>query len=402
MTQKAFKYRIYPTKEQQEFLARQFGAVRFVYNRFLANRKDEYLNNKKSLNYYDDAKILTKLKSEDEFKWLYDINSQTLQSSLRNLEVAYQNFFKKRTKFPRFHAKKNKQCIKIPQFFKINDNKLFIPKLKSGIEIVLHRSLPQNLTCCFVSKTSSNKYYVSFLCEVDIEPLAKSENVIGIDLGIKSLLVISDGLEIANPKFYRKSEKKLKFTQRQLSKKQKGSNNRNKQRKVLARIHEHIANSRKDYLHKISKRLINDNQVIIAESLSVKNMMDNHKLAKSISDCGWGELLRQLEYKSKWYGRTFYQIDRFFPSSKTCNNCQFVVDKLPLNIREWDCPSCKSHLDRDYNAAKNILAQGLSDLKKSVKKPGLGIKSGSKQKLVKASGSRQSLRNKKLMPLGNK
>ena len=377
--QKAFKYRIYPTEKQQEFLAQQFGAVRFVYNRFLANRKDEYLNNKKSLNYYDDSKTLTALKQQDSYAWLNDINSQTLQASLRNLEVAYQNFFKKRSKFPRFHAKKNRQCIKIPQNFKIKDNQLFIPKLKTAIKIVLHQPLPEKQTCCFISKTPTEKYFVSFLCEVDVEQLPKSNNTIGIDLGIKSLLVCSDGQIVENQRHYRKSEKKLAYQQRQLSKKKLGSNNRNKQRKEVAKINEYIANSRKDYLHKVSRKLIDENQVIIAESLSVKNMMQNHCLAKSIGDASWGELLRQLEYKAKWYGRTFHQIDKFFPSSKTCNGCQFVIDYLPLPIREWECPNCKQHNDRDENAACNIRDKGLKDL--SV----YGIYSDIKQKLVEQS-----------------
>jgi putative transposase len=392
MQQKAFKYRIYPTKLQQDFLAQQFGAVRFVYNRFLSNRKDEYLNNKKSLNYYDDAKSLTNLKTQDGYEWLYDINSQTLQASLRNLEVSYQNFFKKRSKFPRFHKKSNKQCIKIPQHFSIENDKLFIPKLKTGIEIVLHRDLPEKQTCCFISKTASNKYYVSFLCEVDIKPLAKSKKTIGIDLGIKSLLVCSDGQVIPNQKHYRQSEKQLGYEQKQLSNKKQASNNKNKQRKVVAKINEYIANSRKDYLHKISKRLIDENQVIITESLSVKNMMKNHKLAKSIQDASWSELIRQLDYKSKWYGRTFHQIDMFFPSSKTCNDCQFVVDSLPLNIREWSCPNCNKHNDRDLNASLNIRDVGLKDLTVI---SGCGMQSDTKQKLAEASGSKLSRRSKK-------
>lgn len=321
-----------------------------------------------------------------------------MQASLRNLEVSYQNFFKKRTRFPRFHSKKNEQCIKIPQKFKLKNNQLFIPKLKSGIEIVLHRKLPEKLTCCFISKTASDKYFVSFLCEVEIKPLAKSEKVIGIDLGIKSLLVSSDGQTVTNPKFYGKSEKKLAFEQKQLSKKQKGSNNRNKQRKVVARINEHIGNSRKDYLHKMSRKLIDENQVIIAESLSIKNMMSNHCLAKSIQDAGWGELLRQLEYKAHWYGRTFYQIDRYFPSSKTCNGCQFIVDTLPLLVRKWTCSSCHLDNDRDLNATLNIRDKGITDLNLS----GFGMKSDTKQKFVEAFFSannfvidKKSQRNKK-------
>lgn len=399
--QKSFKYRIYPTKGQQFFLAQQFGAVRFVYNFFLNNRKSEYLNNKKSLNYYDDAKSLTALKQQDGYAWLYDINAQTLQSSLRNLEVAYTNFFQKRTKFPRFHSKKNKQCIKIPQHFSIENNQLFIPKLKTGIKIVLHRELPKS-TCCFISKTPTNKYYVSFLCETDIQTLPKSTKTIGIDLGLTHLLTADDGKTISNPKYSKQLKKKLIFKQRQLSKKQKGSNNRNKARQQVALIHETIANKRNDHLHKVSKKLIDENQVIIAETLKVVNMMKNHKLAGSIQDASWGELLRQLKYKSDWYGRTFYQIDTFFPSSKTCNNCQFVVDSLPLNIREWDCSNCKQHHNRDVNAAINIKNKGLKDLS------GLGINSDIKQKLGEAFSSapneekvksKKSRRAKKLLDL---
>ena len=392
MQQKAHKYRIYPTKLQQDFLAQQFGAVRFVYNHFLYNRNDEYLNNKKSSNYFDDAKSLTKLKATDDYQWLYDINAQTLQASLRNLEVAYGRFFKKQSKFPRFHKRGNKQCIKIPQAFSIKNNKIYIPKLKTGIEIVLHQSLPEKQTCCFISKTTSGKYYASFLCEVDIKPLKTSKNKIGIDLGIKDLIITSNGETVANQNLYRKAEKEISYQQKLLSKKQKGSHNKEKQRKELAKINEYIANCRKDYLHKTTKKLIDENQVIIAESLAVKNMMQNHCLSKSIQDASWGEIIRQLEYKAKWYGRTFHQIDRFFPSSKTCNNCQYICDNLPLNIREWTCPNCKQHNDRDVNAAKNIRDKGLADLKDL---SGCGIQSDVKQKLVKAPRSKMGRRNKK-------
>jgi putative transposase len=385
--QKAFKYRIYPNKDQIKFLSNQFGAVRFVYNYFLANRKSEYLNNKKSLSYYDDAKLLTELKNTDGYDWLYNINAQTLQGSLRNLEVAYQGFFLKRTGFPKFHAKKNKQCIKIPQAFSIEDNKLYIPKLKTGIDIVLHRELPAKQTCCFISKTCSNKYYVSFLCDIKIDPLKANKKKIGIDLGINSLVVSSDGKEYENKRHYVNLESKLAYEQRQLSK--KSGKAKEKQRIIVAKINEYIANSRKDYLHKVSREIINDNQVVIAESLSVKNMMKNHKLAKHIQDASWSELTRQLEYKSNWYGRTFYQIDRFFPSSKTCNNCQFVVDDLRLSIREWQCSSCNHHNNRDINAAKNIRDKGLKDLKEQVKiSSGLGNKSDIKQKLIERSSKK--------------
>ena len=282
---------------------------------------------------------------------------------LINLETAYSQFFSKQSKYPRFHSRKNDESIKIPQYFSVKDKKLQIPKLKSKIKINFHQSLPNKQIALFIRKTPSGKYFASFLCEINIDPLPISLNSVGIDLGIKSLLIESNGSITENPKFLKHLEPKLIFKQRQLSKKQKGSNKRNKARIKLCKIHEKIANKRKDLLHKISRKLINENQVIIAENLAVKNMMKNHKLAKAISDVSWSELLRMIEYKSKWYGRIFYQIDRFFPSSKTCNNCQFVKDKLSLKERFWTCPKCKSHLDRDLNAAKNIQDKGLSDLK---------------------------------------
>lgn len=360
---KAFKYRIYPTENQKKFLNQEFGAVRFVYNFFLARKESEYKNNKISLNYYDNCKFLTELKTMDGYGWLNASAAQTLICSLRNLDDAYQNFFDKRSNLPKFHSKKNKNHIQIPQSrAKIKNGKLFIPKLKTGIKIKFHQKL-YNYTSCFISRVPSGKYYASFTCEVNIDPLPISPNSVGIDLGIKSLLIESNGNTVENPKYFKHLEPKLVFKQRQLSKKQKGSNKRNKQRIILAKQHEKIANKRKDLLHKLSRRLINENQVIIAENLAVKNMMKNHKLAKAISDVSWGELLRMIEYKAKWYGRTFYQIDRFFPSSKICNNCQFIKDKLSLKEREWVCPKCKSVLDRDLNAAKNIRDKGLSDLK---------------------------------------
>jgi putative transposase len=373
LVHKSFQYRIYPTDDQKKFLDQQFGGARFVYNFFLNRRKDEYLNNKKSLSYFDDAKFLTDLKEQDGYAWMNDIVAQSLQASLRNLEVAFSNFFKKKAKFPNFHSKKNEECIKFPQNFDVKNEMLRVPKLKSKIKINFHQLLPEKQIALFIRKTPSGKYFASFLCEVNIDPLPISPNSVGIDLGIKSLIIESNGNTVENPKFLKHLEPRLIFKQKQLSKKQKGSNKRNKARIIFAKQHEKIANKRKDLLHKLSRRLINENQVIIAENLAVKNMMKNHKLAKAISDVSWGELLRQIEYKAKWYGRTFYQIDRFFPSSKTCNNCQFVVDKLPLNIRSWICPKCKTKLDRDLNAAKNIRDKGLSDLKNLSSKEELSV-----------------------------
>ena len=248
--------------------------------------------------------------------------------------------------------------------------------------------MPSKPKCCFISKTCSGKYYASFPCEEEAKPLPKLDNTIGIDLGIKSLLATSDGKAIGNKNIYRSAEKVLVYEQQQLSKKKKGSKSRERQRRVVAQINEYIANCRKDHLHKTTKQLIDENQVIITESLAVKNMMKSHCLAKSIQDASWGELLRQLEYKANWYGRTLYQINRWFPSSKTCSKCQFVVDSLPLNKREWACPKCNKYHDRDINAALNILDKGLKDMS------GCGMQSDFKQKRVKASTSGKVFRKK--------
>jgi len=392
---KSFQYRIYPTENQKKFLDHQFGGARFVYNFFLNRRIEEYKKNKKSFHYYDDSKFLTQLKCDKEFEWMYEISNQVMQNSLQNLQTAYSKFFKKETKLPKFHKKKNEECIKYYQSFFIKKGKLQIPRLKSKVKINLHKSLPDKQIALFIRKTPSGKYFASFLCEVNIDPLPISPNSVGIDLGIKSLIIESNGNTVENPKYLKHLESKLVHKQKQLSKKQKGSNKRNKARIKLALVHEKIANKRKDLLHKISKKLIDENQVIIAENLAVKNMMKNHCLAKAISDVSWGELLRQIEYKANWYGRTFYQIDRFFPSSKTCNNCQFVKDKLSLKEREWVCPNCHIKLDRDLNAAKNIRDKGIKDLsvcgtQSDIKqKPEEAFSSVSKKKLKKQEKSKK-------------
>lgn len=380
---KSYKFRIYPTKEQEKFLANQFGGVRFVYNFFLNRRKEEYLVNKKSFSYYKDAKYLTELKNKNGYEWLYEISNICLQQSLRHLEIAYTRFFAKKSKFPKFKKRSNNQSIKYVPAFNLEENKLWIPKLKTGIKIKQDRELPFKPSSCVVSSTPSGKYYASFCCEEEIKSLQKSEKSVGIDLGIKDLLITSDGTIFKNEKLNKKFEKKLKFKQRKLSKKKKGSNNRNKARKELAKLHERIVFKRIDNLHKISRKLINENQVIVAEDLNVAGMMKNHKLAGSIQNVSWFELIRQIQYKSEWYGRTFIQIDRWFPSSKMCGGCHYVMDKLPLNIREWTCPVCGIVHDRDINAAKNILNKGLEDLKQTTKS-GSGIESDLKQKLGEA------------------
>ena len=356
---KTFKYRIYPTKEQEILLAKHFGAKRFVWNYFLNERKNAYLENNTSLNYYNNASSLTKLKQKDEYIWLKEVNSQSVQASLRDLEVAYNRFFSKQGQFPRFKSKRDKQSFRIPQSTKYEDGQLNIPKFKKPIKVSEDRPLTGTILFSTISKTPSGKYFVAITCETAHKPHKKNKNNVGVDLGIKDLAICSDGKTYENIKTTKKYAKKLSYEQRQLSKKQKGSNSRNKQRIKVAKVHEKISNSRTNHIHNITTQIVRENQTICVEDLSVINMMKNHKLAKSISDCSWSEFLRQLKYKSEWNERNLIQIDKFFPSSKTCNKCKFVNQDLQLKDRIWVCPVCGTELDRDINASENILEQGL-------------------------------------------
>jgi len=387
---KTFKYRIYPTKEQEILLAKHFGVKRFVFNYFLDQRKKTYLESKKSLNYYDNAKVLTTIKKQDEYLWMKEVNSQSLQASLRDLDVAYNNFFSKQNKFPRFKSKHDKQSFRIPQFVEYKDEQLWIPKFKQSIKVKEDRPLTGKILFATISKTPTNKYFVSVTCETNYQPYKKNQNEVGIDLGIKDLAVCSDGKVYENIKTTKKYEKNLAYKQRQLSKKVKGSNNRNKQRVKVARIHEKIGNSRLNHIHNVTTTIVRENQTICVEDLSVTNMMKNHCLSKSIADVSWGEFLRQLKYKSEWNERKLISIGKFFPSSKTCNKCKFINQDLTLKDREWVCPNCGERLDRDLNASKNILEQGLNNFNS-----GYGIQSESKQKLGEALPIKASLRAKK-------
>jgi putative transposase len=366
----AYKYRIYPTKEQEVLLAKHFGCVRFVWNYFLNERKEYYLKNKEgletkrikgSLSYYDNAKQLTLLKKEKE--WLKECNAQSLQASLKHLDNSYKMFFRKTHKFPNFKSKEVRQSFTIPQHFKLKGKKVYFPKFKDGIKVKKHKKLEGKFVVATLSRTTTNKYYISIIVEKDINPISPTDKAIGIDLGIKDLATCSDGKRYQNIKSLSSLENKLKYKQKQLSRKVKGSNNRKKARHKVAIIHEKIKNTRNDYIHKITKAIVNENQVIIAEDLNIKGLMRNHKLAKAISDVAWHEIHRQLEYKSKWNGKTYHVIDRFFPSSKMCNTCHFVNDELTLKSRTWNCPNCNTELDRDLNASINILNQGLNNIK---------------------------------------
>ena len=361
----AFKFRLYPNADQRQALARQFGCSRFVYNTFLQQRMEYYAAHKgepkQGLNYHDTALRLTAMKRQPEYAFLREVNSQSLQVALRNLDTAYQNFFAGRGGYPKFKSRRARQSFGVPQHFALDaeHGKLIIPKL-APLKIVVHRPVVGRPKSVTISKSPSGRYFASILCEVEMKdrPPKRGGKEIGLDLGLKSFAVTSAGEKIDPPHFLRQAEERLSFLQRRLSRKKEGSRNRARARVKVARLHEKVANQRADFLHKLSRRLIDENQAIYVESLNVKGMLANHHLARSISDAGWGEFLRQLEYKATWYGCRLEAIGPFFPSSQWCSNGDYRKVDLSLAEREWDCPVCHAHHDRDVNAALNILREG--------------------------------------------
>lgn len=355
---KAYKFRIYPTKIQIDFLNKQFGAVRFIYNYFLNQRDTQFKETGKSDSYYTQTKALKSMKGQEEFKWLKEINSQTCQQALQCLDAAYLKFFRKETAFPRFKKKKNYQSFCVPQHFKILEKGIIIPKLKSQIKCKFYREIIGEVKSLTISKTLTGKYFVSILVEQKNEYKQTSEGKIGIDLGIKDFVTLSDGTKYSFS--VSKKTKKLKKLQHYYSKKQKGSKRKEKLRLRIARLNEKIVNSRRDFQHKLSTKLTNEYQTICLESLRVKNMMKNHKLARAIGEASWYSFVNMLQYKGKWKGCDIIQIDQFYPSSKTCSCCNWKKENLKLSERSWICPKCGKIHDRDINAAKNILTYGLS------------------------------------------
>jgi putative transposase len=361
--QKAYKYRVYPTQEQVHILAKTFGCCRFVYNWALRERTDAYYKRGERLYYEGTAQLLTAKKKQDEYAWLNEVSSVPLQQSLRHLDKAFRNFFEGRAEYPTFKKKRNDQAATYTSnAFKWDGKHLTLAKMDDPLPIIWSRPLPEGCkpSSVTISKDEANRYFVSFLVEEDIKPLPVVNKQIGLDLGLKSMVITSDGHTYGNPKFFAKDEKKLAKAQRRHAKKKKGSKNRDKARLKVARIHKKIADRRRDYQHKLSTKIIRENQVVCVESLTVKNMVKNHCLAKAIHDVGWAELVRQLEYKAQWYGRTFVKIDKWYPSSKRCFDCGHILDSLSLDVRQWVCPECGVDHDRDINAANNILAAGLA------------------------------------------
>ncbi|HEX5441934.1 MAG TPA: RNA-guided endonuclease TnpB family protein [Ktedonobacterales bacterium] len=360
---RAYRYRFYPTPEQATVLARTFGSARFVYNWALRLRTDAYYERQERIGYHEASAALTTLKQQQETAWLNEVSSVPLQQALRHLDKAFRNFFEGRVKYPTFHKKHGRQAATYASSafrWDAETRVLTLAKMDAPLDIHWSRFFTGTPTTVTISKDTAGRYFVSFMVEEEIAALPVVNAWVGVDVGLKDVAVLSTGEKIANPRYLAHSERRLKHAQRHLARKQKGSKNREKARQKVAREHARIADQRRDGLHKLTIRLIRENQTVCVESLAVKNLVRNHTLAKAISDVSWGELVRQLEYKADWYGRTLVKIDRWYPSSKRCHACGHVLDSLALDVRQWTCPECGAAHDRDINAAKNILAVGLT------------------------------------------
>ncbi len=367
MLHKTVQVRLYPSQEQQLLLAQTFGSARWWWNYALSKSIETYKETGKGLGRSALNALLPALKKAEETKWLADCYSQVLQATTLNLTTAYKNFFDKRAGFPRFKSKHGKQSVQYPQNVKIVDGNVKLPGNIGVVKAKIHRPIEGKLKTVTISKTPSGKYFASILTEVEGEnPSTTEGKIYGIDLGLKHFAVVTDGEKISkydNPKHLAKHEKNLKRKQQKLARKQKRSNSRNKYRKVVAKVYERVSNSRPDFFHKLSHKLVSDSQAVIVENLHVKGMVRNHTLAKAISDVGWGTFINFLAYKLDRKGAKLVEIDRWFPSSKLCSNCYFIIDEMPLEIRQWTCPHCGTHHDRDGNAAINIRAEGIRMLK---------------------------------------
>jgi putative transposase len=403
---KAVQVRLYPSKEQQVLLAQTFGSARWWWNYALNKSIETYKETGKGLGRSALNALLPSLKKAEDTCWLADCYSQVLQATTLNLTTAYKNFFENRTGFPRFKSKHGKQSIQYPQNVKIVDGNVKLPGNIGILKAKIHRPIEGKIKTVTVSQTPSGKYFASILTEIEGEnPTTSQAKIYGIDLGLKHFAVVTDGQKVSkydNPKHIAKHEKNLKRKHKKLARKQKGSNSRNKYCKVVAKVYERVSNSRQDFLHKLSYKLVSDSQAVIVENLNVKGMVRNHNMSRSIADCGWGTFTNFLDYKLKRSGGKLVEIDRWFPSSKLCSNCFYQMGEMPLDVREWTCPHCGTHHDRDGNASINIRAEGIRMLK--VSQSGLGVSpSRGTGEPVRAEGSAVSAVGGEVRPkLGRK
>ncbi|WP_230686408.1 RNA-guided endonuclease InsQ/TnpB family protein [Catellatospora vulcania] len=362
MVKRAFKYRFYPTDAQAAQLSRTFGCVRLVYNLALQARSQAWTQRQERVGYHATSALLTGWKKTDDLAFLNEVSSVPLQQALRHLQTAYTNFWAKRAEHPSFKSKKRsrRSAEYTTSAFRWRDGALLLAKLSEPLDIVWSRPLPQGCTpsTVTVSQDAAGRWFVSLLCD-DVIEQTPATGTVGIDVGLDSLLTLSTGEKITNPRYERAGRQRLVRAQRNLARKQKGSANRAKARVKVARVHARIADRRRDHLHKLTTRLVRDTQTIVIEDLAVRNMVKNHRLARAISDAAWRQLRRMLEYKAAWHGRDLIVVDRWFPSTKLCSVCGALAQHMPLDVREWTC-RCGSVHDRDVNAARNILAAGLA------------------------------------------
>ena len=364
VVKRAYKYRFYPTPQQADLLNRTFGSVRYVYNRALAERSRAWTQERRRVTFAETCRMLTGWKNDPDTAWLYEVSNVALQQGLQHLQNAYVNFWAKRTRYPGFKSKRRSRASATftTSGFRYRAGQIWLAKTSEPLAIVWSRRLPEGAepSTVTVSRDAAGRWHISILVECLVGTLPQAESVVGIDAGITSLVTLSTGEKVTNPRHERRDRARLALAQRRLAKKQKGSANRARARIKVARVHARITDRRRDVLHKLSTRIIRENQRVIIEDLSVRNMVRNHALARAISDASWSELRAMLEYKADWYGRTVIAVDRFYPSSKTCSVCGVITATMPLNVREWMCASCGARHDRDVNAAKVLLAAGLA------------------------------------------
>lgn len=361
---RAYKYRFYPTDEQASELARTFGCARLVYNKALEERTRAYTSEGRKMTYVESSAALTDWKKTDDLAFLNEVSSVPLQQALRHLQAGFTNFLAKRSKYPTFKSRKKSRASAeyTRSAFRFRDGRLFLAKMSEPLNIVWSRPLPEDAepSTVTVSRDSAGRWHVSILVEVTVDALPSSDSMVGVDAGLTSLVTFSTGEKVTNPQHERADRRRLAKAQRVLSRKEKGSNNRAKAREKVARVHARIADRRTDFLHKLSTRIVRENQAVAIEDLTVRNMVRNRPLARSISDASWRQFRSMLEYKCDWYGRDLLVVDRWFPSSKLCSECGALREQMSLQIREWTC-ACGSVHDRDVNAARNILAAGLAE-----------------------------------------